>query len=227
MRGNLYENNTQSIPKIDKVIMKGSGSRYSALEACNEEVEIGLENDTIEEAAGGLDLGGAIGPSCSNGKARVSKGKFNKEQMNQRVKQTKPGSKDQLRKENRSGSQMKITHVDGVVVTYEDKAQEVKAANLQREKEIMRIMSRKQEEMWRDYKQGENVDDFLGCVGVHVATKELEFIKEHSVKEKMLTNPNMMNTGSTVKEGKANLVRNIANGMVAEAHRNDGETGSC
>ncbi|KAK7256616.1 hypothetical protein RIF29_30070 [Crotalaria pallida] len=62
----------------------------------------------------------------------------------------------------------------------------------QKEKEILRVMSRKQNEMWDDFKQGKNVDDFLGCVGVHMQQKELEFFKHHSVKEKdvvQLPNP--------------------------------------
>ncbi|KAK7251396.1 hypothetical protein RIF29_34549 [Crotalaria pallida] len=226
-RGNWHENKSQSKPKDGKLIMKGSGSCYNALDVCNEELEVGLVNGPNEEAAGCLDMKDGVGPMSTIGKARVSKARINKELVNQRVRQSKPSSKEQPRKKNRFGPHMNNSHEIVTVAIQEDKDQEMRAAKQHKEQEIMRIMSRKQEEIWRDYKQGKNVDDFLGCVGVHVAAKELEFIKEHSVKEKIHTDSATMNTGLSVKEGMNNLVSSIANEMVAEATRNEGGTSNC
>ncbi|KAK7268650.1 hypothetical protein RIF29_21355 [Crotalaria pallida] len=53
-----------------------------------------------------------------------------------------------------------------------------------KEKEILAAMSGKQNEMWKQFKEGKNVDDFLGCASVYYAHKELEFLKQQSARNK-------------------------------------------
>ncbi|KAK7275002.1 hypothetical protein RIF29_16108 [Crotalaria pallida] len=52
------------------------------------------------------------------------------------------------------------------------------------ERVCMDIMTKKQEEMWVQYKQGNYCDDFLGVMGVYNMNKEMEFLKKNHSRNK-------------------------------------------
>ncbi|KAK7266257.1 hypothetical protein RIF29_18899 [Crotalaria pallida] len=216
----------------DRTLLLGSGSRFSALEIPSEELVNGLDfgpnegmvDPLVEKSSNELKQladhkEGSAGPKLSSNKARDNKGKSNKQPVNQRARQTKPNPLEKPSKDFRFGSNSSNVQETGTDAS----KKEIREAQKQKEQDMLRIISRKQSEMWRDYKEGKNVDDFLGCVGVHIATKDLEFIKEHSVKEKLHKTTELTNASLSKSEAMANLDSSLANDMVANASKTDME----
>ncbi|KAK7275171.1 hypothetical protein RIF29_16280 [Crotalaria pallida] len=122
----------------------------------NDEREVYLNKNDVQHG------GPIIGPNKTNNRRIESKGKNSKPVANQKEGPRKAITleiKDRDRKIITVNNDKKIGDSAENLANQKANRDEMRL----KEQEILRMTSRKQQEMWNDYKLGKNCDDFRGC----------------------------------------------------------------
>ncbi|KAK7275127.1 hypothetical protein RIF29_16234 [Crotalaria pallida] len=199
----------------------GKGSRFEVLSQQSEDVVTNNVGPTIVTRSvfkgrgpnnNRLKFGPKVEPKKQVGGSKASKPKMGKPGA---IPLSVKGSNDQilipLVNHASSSSGPENPHNN----TSREETEEMK----RREKEIFAAMSREQNKMWKQFKDGEYVDDILGCSSVLHLQKEHEFLKQQA---------------SRNKEGSESDDLSLVNGMEAAVLQSPdkdrghgGSSGSC